>query len=106
MTLINISLICLTLKYISKNYKFICNVSKWIYFELAKLNYTKSKFVKSMKKEDFEVIKILINFNEDIDIINNYLNGYHYSERISENYYDIVKLFIDKESSMNNKTLL
>lgn len=88
----NTFIICLSLKYLRKNYNLISNVSKWIYFELTKLDYKESEFIESLDKKDLETIKNLIKFNEDIDLISEYLINYCASPG---GYSDIVQLLMD-----------
>lgn len=76
----NVSLICLTLKYLRTNYKLISCTCKWIYFELSKMNFSESKFIKALEKENLEIIKDLIKFNENKDILDKYLANF--SERL------------------------
>lgn len=63
---INTSLIYLSLKYVNKNYRFICKASKWINFELTKYKISNEKFSKSLDKKDFEIIDKLIKFDKTI----------------------------------------
>lgn len=44
--MLNVSLICLSPKYIHEKYELICGISKWMYYELTKVNYTQLKFIK------------------------------------------------------------
>lgn len=80
----NVSLICLSLKYLRTNYRLVSSVSKWIHFELSKMNFKESKFIKSLEKENLEIIKDLIKFNENKIILNEYLTNFSGRLKICE----------------------
>ena len=85
--MMDIYMICLSLKYIN-DYKNIIGLSKWIKNELTIINYNDQKLIKSLDKQDFEVIKLIINFVENKSILDKYLCR---EEKIS---IDIIKLLL------------
>lgn len=97
MSELNISLVHLSLKFIKKNYSSVSRVSRWIYFELSKFNYKESKFIKSLNRKDIKSIKILINFNENINLLSEYLITYCCCDHLN-----IAKLLIDYGANVHH----
>lgn len=81
MTICNISLIVLSLKYINVKYENISNTSKWIYEELIRNQYKDSKLkrvldnnINDLRKIDLEIIDSIVKFNQDENVIINFLS--------------------------------
>jgi hypothetical protein len=80
----NTSIIVLSLIYLKK-YELIIKLSRWIYKELIKINYSNLKLKKALEKKDLEIIKRIVHLNVDKNILNKYLVTYYYN-------YELVKL--------------
>lgn len=91
---------CLVLKYLRNNYEFTSNLSKWIFNELVKINYSNNKLSKALDKRDFEIIKILIKFNKDINLLSDYLVRYC---RSKEKYFDVIELLVKNGTKRSKK---
>lgn len=104
MTILNVFLICLSLKYLNNNYENISDVSKWIFNEMIKVQYNDSKLFKSLNKLDFETSKILLKFVKNIQIIDDYLLEIFREEFI--HCYNIVKFLLYNQIHINSDWML
>lgn len=104
MTMVNTSLLVLSLKYINNKYEIISNISKWIYEELVKSQYDEFKLrsmlykVHKLKEIDLEIIDLLIKFDHDRKVVNEFLSiyvkPYMYHEKDGD-FLKMLKIFID-----------
>lgn len=80
MTILNTSLIVLSLKYINIKYENISNISKWIFDKLVESQYKDFKLqmtlrrMNEVKEINFEIISLLIKFDHDKKVINEFLS--------------------------------
>lgn len=114
----NVSLICLSLKYLTNkvrssklyryllkphklktSYRSVSKVSKWFYHELVKYNYNDNKLRKALNKRNYKIIKSIIAFVQNKDILNEYLFEYYGN-------FDMLKLFIDNGADIQNNNIL
>lgn len=99
--MLNVSLICLSLKYFNKNYELMSNVSKWIHLELNRYNYTDFKFIKTLNRRDLEFSEVLVKFNKNKNVI----ASFNYSE-VTDYDCDMIKLFLDNEINVDKDELM
>jgi hypothetical protein len=102
---INTSIVHSSLKYL-KTFNIAVKLSRWIYEELIKINYSDLKLEKIFKKKDLEIIKesgygledevLIIHLNVDKNILNKYLVKYY-------NDYELVKLLLENGADVHSE---
>jgi hypothetical protein len=84
----NTSIVHSSLKYINNNYNLIVKLAKWIDEELNLINYSDLKLNKALLVKDIEIIKSIIKYVKDKNIMNKYLSKYW-------NHFEITKLMLE-----------